>query len=243
VIGLANLVDALAAIRQRVFTDRSLSLGQMAVMLVADRQGQETLRRGLAAGQESFGNDQPEVDKLASRVIADLDAVFKRYTPYRGGVYILGTTAGGENMHVEFGRVTGATADGRKAGSPLADSLGAAQGRDKRGVTALLNSVAGLPHHLLPTATTLNVKLDPLLLTNEAGRDGIAALIEAHFRSGGQQLQFNLVNREVLLDAKRHPELYPDLMVRVAGYSAPFTSLWADLQDEIIARTAHALAC
>ena len=87
-----------------------------------------------------------------------LSAIMKQRTPFRGGEYVLGTTAGGENMHVEFGRVTGATPDGREGGAPLADSLGAAQGRDRRGVTALLNSVAKLPHALLPTATTLNVK-------------------------------------------------------------------------------------
>ena len=144
-------------------------------------------------------------------------------------------------MHVEFGRVTGATPDGRLDGEPLADSLGAAQGRDRQGVTALLNSVAKLPHALLPTATTLNVKLDPRLLADERGIDQVATLIEGHFASGGQQCQFNLVTREMLLQARRNPEKHGDLMVRVTGYSAPFTALWPDLQDEIIARTEHAL--
>jgi formate C-acetyltransferase len=144
-------------------------------------------------------------------------------------------------MHIEFGRVTGATPDGRQDHDPLADSLGAAQGRDRQGVTALLNSVAKLPHDLLPTATSLNVKLDPKLLATEAGIDQIAALIEGHFSSGGQQFQFNLVDRETLLEAKRSPEKHGDLMVRVCGYSALFTSLWPDLQDEIIARTEHEL--
>jgi len=136
-------------------------------------------------------------------------------------------------MHVEFGRVTGATPDGRKAGEPLADSIGAAQGRDVRGVTAMLNSVASLPHQLLPTATTLNVKLDPKLIETKSGIDKIAALIRSHFTSGGQQVQANLVNRDMLLDAKAHPDRYSDLMVRVAGYSAPFTALWSDLQGRL----------
>ena len=243
VIGIANLVDALAAIREWVYEQRALSLEELVAILATDWAGRESLRREILAGSAHFGNDRPEVDAIAGRVIAGLDGVLKRRTPFRGGEYILGTTAGGENMHIEFGRVTGATPDGRKAASPLADSLGAAQGRDRCGVTALLNSVAALPHQLLPTATTLNVKLDPTLLESDTGLEGIAALVEAHFRSGGQQLQFNLVSRETLLDAKRHPEQYPNLMVRVAGYSAPFTSLWGDLQDEIIARTAHALSC
>jgi formate C-acetyltransferase len=87
----------------------------------------------------------------------------------------------------------------------------------------------------------LNVKLDPRLLADETGIDQIATLIEGHFASGGQQCQFNLVTREMLLEAKRNPAQYGDLMVRVTGYSAPFTALWPDLQDEIIARTQHAL--
>ena len=103
----------------------------------------------------------------------------------------------------------------------------------------MLNSVASLPHRLLPTATTLNVKLNPELLHTEEGIDHIASLIDAHFRSGGQQMQFNFYNRDMLSDAKLHPERHSDLMVRVAGYSAPFVSLWGDLQDEIIARTEH----
>jgi pyruvate formate-lyase/glycerol dehydratase family glycyl radical enzyme len=243
VIGIANLVDSLAAIRSWVYEQRALSLQEMMSILTTDWEGRESLRREIMGSALHFGNDRSEVDAIAIRLITSLYEIIKRNTPYRGGEYILGTTAGGENMHIEFGRMTGATPDGRKAGNPLADSLGAAQGRDRQGVTALLNSVASLPHQLLPTATTLNVKLDPTLLQSDAGLDGIAALIATHFRTGGQQLQFNLVSREVLLDAKQHPELYPNLMVRVAGYSAPFTSLWGDLQDEIIARTAHELSC
>ena len=239
VIGIANLADSLAAIERWVYEQRALTLAAFAAILAADWQGHEPLRREIIRSSAHFGNDQQSVDATAARIITAFSGILKRRTPFRGGEYILGTTAGGENMHIEFGHMTGATPDGREAGAPLADSLGAAQGRDRHGVTALLNSVARLPHQLLPTATTCNVKLDPKLLDTEAGLDSIAALIEAHFRSGGQQLQFSLVNREMLLDAKRHPEQYADLMVRVCGYSAPFTSLWADLQDEIIARTMH----
>jgi formate C-acetyltransferase len=106
-------------------------------------------------------------------------------------------------------------------------------------VTALLNSVAALPHGLLPTATTLNVKLDPRLLEGNEGIRAVASLIRTHFGAGGQQLQFSFVNRQILEEAKARPELHRNLMVRVAGYSAPFIALWDDLQDEIIARTEH----
>jgi len=241
VIGIANLADSLAAIRALVFEEKALSLAEFVRIVASDWSGQEPLRRRVLNALPHFGNDDPAVDAIAAQVIETFSQVLKRRKPFRGGEYILGTTAGGENMHIEFGRKTGATPDGRHAGEPLADSLGAAQGRDRRGVTALLNSVARLPHRLLPTATTLNVKLDPKLIETESGIENIAALIQAHFLSGGQQVQFNLVNREMLLEARAHPEKHTDLMVRVAGYSAPFTTLWPDLQDEIIARTEHGL--
>jgi formate C-acetyltransferase len=239
VIGMANLADSLAALQRIVFEERSLSLKEFADLLAGDWAGGEALRRRILAEVPHFGNDDPAVDGLAVRLFEAFSEAMQRRTPFRGGEYILGTTAGGENMHIEFGRVTGATPDGRKAGTTLADSLGAAQGRDRSGVTALLNSVARLPHRLLPTATTLNVKLSPEVIASDEGVVKVAAMLDAHFRSGGQQVQFNLVNHEMLLEARKHPEAYPDLMVRVAGYCAPFTSLWTDLQDEIIARAEH----
>ena len=242
VIGLANLADSLAAIRRMAFEDRTFSLGGIIDLLRSNWEGQEPLRCQVINAFPHFGNDDDDADLLAVRIVERFAAIMKRRTPFRGGQYILGTTAGGENMHIEFGRVCGATPDGRRAGDPLADSMGAAQGRDRRGVTALLNSVAKLPHRLLPTAATLNVRLDPKLIESADGVAKIAALIRSHFLTGGQQIQFNLVSRDMLLEARRHPEQHSGLMVRVAGYSAPFTSLWVDLQDEIISRTEHA-AC
>lgn len=239
VIGLANVADSLAVIRRLCFEDKRMTLAEFAALLAADWAGREPLRRQIVNEFPHYGNDYREVDLLAADVVRRMTTAFKAFTPFRGGVYILGTTAGGENMHMEFGRVTGATPDGRKAGEPLADSMGAAQGRDRAGVTALLNSVAALPHRLLPTAATLNVRLDPKFLAADEGVAKIAAMIRAHFLSGGQQFQFNFVDRATLLAARRQPELHGNLMVRVAGYSAPFVSLWEELQDEIISRTEH----
>jgi pyruvate formate-lyase/glycerol dehydratase family glycyl radical enzyme len=241
IIGTSNLADSLVAIRKMVFEDKIFGLDQLVEVLNSDWEGYEQLRMRVLNQYPHFGNNDDGVDKVASDIIKTLAGILKRRTPYRGGEYILGTTAGGENMHVEFGRVTGATPDGRKSGSPFADSIGAAQGRDRQGITSTLNSVAKLPHKLLPTATTLNVKLDPKLLEDDDGIEKVASLISGHFLSGGQQIQFNFYNREMLLDAKQHPEKYGNLMVRVAGYSAPFISLWSDLQDEILARTEHCL--
>jgi len=240
-IGVANFADSLVVIRKLVFEEKTMLLDEFADILRSDWEGHETLRRRILNQFPHFGNDDDEVDEIAAQSIEVFAEILKRRTPFRGGQYTLGTLAGGENMQIEFGRKTGATSDGRKAGEPFADSLCASQGRDRHGVTAMLNSVAKLPHSLLPTSTTVNVKLEPELLESDLGIEKIAALINGHFTSGGQQLQFNFYNREMLLEAKRCPEKHANLMVRVAGYSAPFVSLWDDLQDEIISRTEHSL--
>ncbi|HJN17810.1 MAG TPA: pyruvate formate lyase family protein, partial [Armatimonadota bacterium] len=178
VIGLANLADSLAAIRALVFDEQAVSLPDLIEVLDGNWEENEPLRQRVLNEVPNYGNEDNGADAAAVRVIETFSEVLKKNTPYRGGEYILGTTAGGENMHIEFGRLTGATPDGRRSGEPVADSIGPAQGRDRGGVTAMLNSVAGLPHRLLPTATTLNVKLDPRLLDTDEGLDHIAALIE-----------------------------------------------------------------
>lgn len=241
IIGTTNLSDSLIAVRKLVFDDKTLSLQELADILASDWDGYEQLHMKILNQFPHFGNNDDEVDEVARQVIDTFNGIIKRRKPFRGGEYILGTLAGGENMHIEFGRITGATPDGRKSGSPLADSIGASQGRDRKGITSMLNSVAKLPHRILPTATTLNVKLDPKLLETEDGIEKVALLIRGHYMSGGQQMQFNFYSREMLIDAKEHPEKYGDFMVRVAGYSAPFVSLWDDMQDEIIERTEHGL--
>lgn len=240
IIGIANLADSMVAIRKLVFEDHSCTLPELVAMLQSDWEHKEPLRRRILGELPHFGNDDDHVDLLAVWIIERFSGFMKRHTPFRGGQYLLGTLAGAENMHIEFGRVTGATPDGRKSGEPLSDSAGAAQGRDRHGVTALLNSVAKLPHQLLPTAVSLNVRLDPKLIETTEGVSKVAALIRGHFISGGQQMQLNLVSRQMLLDARQNPAQHSDLMVRVAGYSAPFISLWPDLQNEIISRTEHA---
>jgi formate C-acetyltransferase len=156
-------------------------------------------------------------------------------------MYNLGTLGGYENAHIEFGMKTGATVDGRRAGVSFASSLGPAAGRDRQGPTAMLNSVARLPHVWLPTSVTVNLTIDPSLLEHNEGIGQLASLIEAHFLSGGQQLQLTLVDQKTLQAARARPADYAHLMVRVAGYAAPFVSLDDATQKEIMARTAHTL--
>ncbi len=240
-IGIANLADSLAAIRKLVFEDNRLTLAELVAALADDWADCESLRQEVLASDEHFGNDNDAVDAIAADIIAALDELMKTKTPYRGGQYILGTLAGYENAHSHFGSRTGATPDGRKAGESFANSLAAAAGRDHNGPTAMLNSIAKMPHHLLPTSTVTNITLSRSLLASEAGLDNIASLIEGHFRAGGQQCQITFHSRADLLAARAEPEKYGNVMVRVAGYSAPFVTLDEATQDELLARTEHVL--
>lgn len=236
-IGVANLADALLVVKKLVFEEKAISLAELADGLRRNWQGYEALRERLDHQLPRFGNDQPEVDAIAAAIIRDVAGMLEQYTPYRGGRYTLGTLAGYENAHAEFGRQTGATLDGRRAGEPFAASLGPVAGRDRQGLTAMLNSVAALPHELLPTSTVVNVTLDPDWVNTSDGAATVAAVITAHFLSGGQQLQFTVADGRILREAQQDPARYDSLMVRVAGYSARFTSLDKSVQDEILART------
>jgi formate C-acetyltransferase len=240
-IGIGDLADALCAIRRLVFEEGRFTLSQFAAIVRDNWAGHEAARLEALAGDAHFGNDNDEVDAIAADIVRTLAGLLKSHTPFRGGAYTLGTLGGYENAHTEFGAATGATPDGRRADEPFAGSLGPAAGRDRRGVTAMLNSVAKIPHNLLPTSTTVNVMLDPSLLGSREGVSRIAALIEGHFRSGGQQCQFTFADRKTLLRAREDPASFSNIMVRVAGYSAPFVDLDEATQDEILARTQHGL--
>ena len=154
----------------------------------------------------------------------------------RGGTYrinMLPTT-----VHVYFGKVTGATADGRKAGEPVSEGVSPVQGADRHGPTAVFKSV-GKMDHVRTGGTLLNQKFTPQLLADEEGLRNLGHLVRSYFKMDGHQVQFNVVTAETLRDARKHPEKYRDLIVRVAGYSDYFVDCGVELQDEIIRRTEH----
>ena len=140
--------------------------------------------------------------------------------------------------HVYFGSVTGATADGRRRGTPLSEGISPVQGADRNGPTAVIRS-AGKMDHIRSGGTLLNLKFSPTLLSGDCGLDGLAGLVRSYFRMDGHHVQFNVVNAETLKRAQKNPLEHRDLIVRVAGYSDYFCDLPAELQNEIIARTEH----
>lgn len=182
-----------------------------------------------------YGNDIYEVDMFARRVANTYTKEMEKYRNVRGGTFQAGLYPVSAN--VPLGAQTGATPDGRLAYTPVADGIGPASGRDVKGPTATANSVAKLEQASASNGTLLNQKFHPSALEGMAGLQKFVALIRSYFDQKGMHMQFNVVTRETLLDAQAHPEKYKTLVVRVAGYSALFTTLSKSLQDDIIART------
>ena len=235
-VGLGTITDCLAAIRQLVFMDRSLAMTDLLSALSSDFLGQERLRQVLLNMAPKYGNDDPRADEVMKQVFEAYFKAIDGRKNTKGGAYainLLPTT-----VHVYFGSVTGATPDGRRAGMPLSEGISPVQGADRRGPTAVLNSAAKMDH-ARTGGTLLNQKFSPSLLGDEEGLDNLVALIRTYFKLDGHHIQFNVVDAETLRQAKRNPEQYRDLIVRVAGYSDYFCDLSVALQDEIIARTEH----
>ncbi|MDO5361655.1 MAG: glycyl radical protein [Eubacteriales bacterium] len=182
-----------------------------------------------------FGNDIPEVDYFARDVAYTYTKPLQNYKNPRGGMYQAGLYPVSAN--VPLGGQTGATPDGRYAHTPVADGVSPSAGKDVKGPTAAATSVSRLDHFIVSNGTLFNQKFHPSALSGREGLEKFVALIRSYFDQKGMHMQFNVVDRDTLLDAQKHPEKYKHLVVRVAGYSALFTTLSRSLQDDIIRRT------
>ena len=213
-----------------------MEMAELLAALQRDFEGQEPLWKTLLNKTPKYGND----DDYADQVMVDLfEAFFETVdgrANTRGGTYrinFLPTT-----VHVYFGSVVGATPDGRRAWQPLSEGVSPVQGADRKGPTAVLKSVSKMDH-VRTGGTLLNQKFTPQLLADDASLDKFVQLIRTYFKLDGHHVQFNVVDAATLRAAQEHPELYRDLIVRVAGYSDYFCNLSAALQEEIISRTEH----
>lgn len=247
-VGIANLGNSLAAVRRLVFEQGVVTQPQLAQALNNDFEGLtgEQLRQRLINSAPKYDNDDDDVDLLLARAYQTYIDELKHYHNTRfgrgpiGGTYYAGTSSISAN--VPFGAATMATPDGRKARTPLAEGASPASGTDRLGPTAVINSVGKLPVAKILGGVLLNQKLNPSTLDNLRDRQKLMQMLRTFFEvHKGWHVQYNIVSRETLLDAKAHPDKYRDLVVRVAGYSAFFTALSPDAQDDIIARTEHTL--
>jgi formate C-acetyltransferase len=235
-VGLATISDSLAAIAHHVFNEKTVSMGDLLAALADDFDGNEPLRLRLRNKSPRYGNDDDRADDIMRRVFELYHQAIDGRPNTRGGQYrinLLPTTC-----HIYFGQVTGATPEGRRAGTPLSEGISPVQGSDRKGPTAVLRSAAKMDH-LRTGGTLLNQKFTPKLLEGEEGIDSLAALVRTYFKLDGHHLQFNVVSAETLRQAQADPGAHRDLIVRVAGYSDYFCDLGQALQDEIIGRTEH----
>ncbi len=276
--GIANVADALYAIRTLVYEQKKLTLCQLKEAMAnnfgksdgADaeeltrRIALELSRNGLSVNAgvveeiyrtvkdrradsrydeiremildlPKFGNDLQEVDALAREAAYTYTRPLLQYRNPRGGQFQAGLYPVSAN--VPLGAQTGATPDGRYAGTPVADGVSPSAGRDVNGPTSAANSVSVLDHGIASNGTLFNMKFHPSALAGDAGLENFVALVQTYFERKGSHMQFNVVSRETLRDAQKNPDKYRSLVVRVAGYSALFTTLSKSLQDDIINRT------
>ncbi len=225
--------------RNGMAVDEAQVAGMIAAVMNAELPAEEKKRyeelRAMIDEVPKFGNDNEEVDMFARDVAYTYTRPLLNYRNPRGGQFQAGLYPVSAN--VPLGAQTGATPDGRLAHTPVADGVSPSAGKDVYGPTAAANSVSKLDHGIASNGTLFNQKFHPTALSGEKGLENFVALIRSYFDQKGSHMQFNVVDRETLLDAQAHPEKYAHLVVRVAGYSALFTTLSKSLQDDIIRRT------
>lgn len=239
-IQVASLADSLAALKKLVFEDGEISRETMLAALRADFVGYEVEQAQMLNKAPKYGNDIAYVDELGGQWAGYFAERLKGYTNLRGGRYHTGMYT--VSAHVPMGQNVGASPDGRKAATPLADGgLSPVYGRDMAGPTAVLQSVASMDNTYTSNGGLLNLKFLPEFFNSETNVDKFVQFLRSFVELEVPHVQFNVVRREDLLAAQAHPDQYRSLTIRVAGYTAYFTELSGELQDEIIARTTQDL--
>jgi len=231
-VGPADTGDALYAIERAVFTDGRITLAEL-VSQLKQNLPDDTLYADLRR-LEKFGNDAPHTDRWTRYVVETFDRALKRHRNTRGGAYVTGLYS--VTAHQAFGRSTGALPHGRRRGEAFASGIAPGNGLDRKGPTALLNSVNRLDFSRTANGINFNIKFDQHTLRGDTGRRALQSLIKTYFRRGGMQMQVNVLDPELLIRARNNPGAYPHLLVRVSGYSAYFNDLTPAMQAEIIQR-------
>jgi formate C-acetyltransferase len=239
-IGIGTLANSMAAIRKIVFDDETITMSQLKHALETNFEDESTTPSGpairaMCLGAPKYGNDDPYVDNIAKDCLTMFTKEMWQYeTQPRLGY---GAVVSPVTAHIAMGFLSGATPDGRLAMTPLSDATSPAQGTEVKGPTAAIKSVSNLEHVNLSQGSVFNMRMHPASLESNEGMVNWANLIRTYFDLGGWQMQFNVVDAEVLKEAQKHPEDYKDLVVRVVGYSAFFVELDKMVQDDIISRT------
>jgi len=237
-VGLGTMTDILSSLKYNVFDKKHIRMKDLLKALKNNFKGDEALRQRLLNKTPKYGNDDDYADGIMRSIFEAYYQEVVGRPNAKGGMYqinLLPTT-----VHVYFGKVTGATPDGRKASDPLSEGISPVQGADRHGPTAVIKSASKMDH-VRTGGTLLNQKFTPHLLADDDGIDKVAHLIRSYFKLDGHHIQLNVVSADTLREAQKHPEKYRDLIVRVAGYSDYFIDIGVDLQNEIIKRTEHGI--
>ena len=242
------MADSLAAIKKLVFEEKKITKQQLWDALLDNFTSEENqkIQKMLINEAPRYGTDDDYVDQLVVEAYDSYIDEMKKYPNTRygrgpiGGIRYAGTSSISANVGQGFS--TMATPDGRKAQTPLAEGCSPAHSCDKSGPTAVFKSVSKLPTHEITGGVLLNQKVTPQMLSSDENKQKLEMLIKTFFnRLEGYHVQYNVVSRETLIDAQKHPEKHKDLIVRVAGYSAFFNVLSKATQDDIIERTEQTL--
>jgi pyruvate-formate lyase len=236
--GIPNLVNSLTAVRQCVYETHSMTLSDLLAALRTDFVGYASIRRQLLAAPK-WGNDMAEVDSLAGRVANLLYNELSPQTNARGGRWQLALYSFVANHWM--GSVLGASPDGRRARDILTRNMNPSWGSDRKGPTAILQSLSHIDYTTSPDGSSLDLRFDPATFATPELRQGFVAFLKAFVELGVMEMQITVVDTATLLDAQAHPEQYPHLLVRVAGYSARFVDLSPLEQDELIGRSQQRL--
>ena len=237
-IGIANLADAMLVIKKAVFAEGKLDLPGLRQVLAVNFDGFEAIRQDFIQNYAKYGNDLAEVDDLASHYLHAFCEAVTVHTNPRGGHF----SPGGYTVsaHIPMGQLVGATPDGRRSGSRLADGgLASGSGLDRLGPVSLLKTVSHLDPELLSNGSLLNMRFSSASFSQKDSFERFFSLVKLFIRLKLIHVQFSVVDADVLRTAQQHPEQYPELLVRVAGYSAYFKDLGREVQDDIIDRCQH----
>ena len=233
-VGIGTITDCLAAVKYHVYDRKSFTMEELIAAMEDNFQGHDRIYHLVSEKSPKYGNDEPYADQLMKDVFNCYYETVTGRPNMKGGTYridMLPTTC-----HVYFGEVMMASPNGRLAHKPVSEGISPEKGADRFGPTAVIRSAAKMDH-LKTGGTLLNQKFTPSVVAGENGLEQMANLIRTYFSLDGHHIQFNVIDRQTLIDAQNHPEEYKDLIVRVAGYSDYFRNLSRALQDEIIMRT------
>ena len=236
-LGLASVSDSLYAIKKLIFEEKRLTLSEFRDILRTDWNGYEPLRLFCRNKLSKFGEDNEDVDSIAVRVVDFLKKEVCGKPNKKGGIYRLGLFS--IDWRWDFGAKTAASADGRKKGETLSQNTGASFGVEREGIGAHLTSVAKLDTTATPNGAVVDIDVHSSAVRGENGLNLLFSTLQAYFDLGGVAVQYNVLDTEVLIDAKRYPEKYPSLQVRLCGWNVLFSTLNDREKEEFIMRSMH----